>query len=86
MYTLILKSLKLSTAYESFLLTVPPSPLPPYSPMYTHPQETSLLEEMKKKLRSSEVHVMQVEGANERLSRTLSELEEKYRQSVGEIR
>ena len=54
--------------------------------MYTHPQETSLLEEMKKKLRSSEVHVLQVEGANERLSRTLSELEEKYRQSVGEIR
>ena len=69
-----------------------PSPLHTPTHTHTHPhthihtQESSFLEELKGKLRCSEVKAAQLEATNRQLSHTLTEVKDKYCQSVAEVR
>ena len=58
------------------------SPPPPHTPT----QESLFLEELKGKLRCSEVKAAQLEVTNRQLSHTLTEVKDKYCQSVAEVR
>ena len=63
-----------------------PPPPPPPTHTHTHTQESSFLEELKGKLRRSEERAAQLEATNRQLSHTLTEVKDKYYQSVAEVR
>ena len=74
--------------------TPPHTPTPLHTPphthtshtSHTHTQESSFLEELKGKLHHSEERAAQLEATNRHLSHTLTEVKDKYYQSVAEVR